>query len=279
MTDDYDPIDDVWKSVAYAYEAIRERKRNGGPGWIPGMSYQRKETLAEGVELYLGDCREILPTLGKVDAVVTDPPYGIHFGHGRSRRNRVSALAWGTGSRSEDRGWSNIIGDDEPFDPSPWLRFPQIVLFGANHFADKLPAAAGWLVWDKRDGSASDNHSDCELAWTNLKTPARLHRQLWRGVVRAGEDNAAISPKWHPSQKPYELMRWVVGFTTGTILDPFMGSGTTGVAAVKLGRKFIGIEIEPKYFDVACRRISEALKQPDLFIEKPKPPTQEKLSL
>jgi site-specific DNA-methyltransferase (adenine-specific) len=234
----------------------------------------RVETIAEGITLYLGDCRDVLPSIEGVDAIVTDPPYGIGFGHGRSRKNRASKLAWGAGSASEDRGWSDIVGDDQPFDPLPWLQFPQVVLFGGNHFADKLPAAAGWLVWDKRDGSTSDNHSDCELAWTNLKIPARLHRQLWRGVVRAGEDNAAISPKWHPSQKPYELMRWVVGFTTGAILDPFMGSGTTGVAAVRLGRRFKGIEIETKYFDIACSRIERATKQPDLFIEPIKPASQ-----
>jgi site-specific DNA-methyltransferase (adenine-specific) len=218
-----------------------------------------------------------LPGLSGIDAVVTDPPYGINFGHGRSRKNRKSALAWGAGSASEDRGWSNIVGDDAPFDPSPWLGFPQVVMFGGNHFADKLPAATGWLVWDKRDGTPSDNHSDCELAWTNLKMPARLHRQLWRGVVRAGQDNAAISPKLHPSQKPYELMRWVVSFTTGQVLDPYMGSGTTGVAAVNLGRPFTGVEIDTGYFDVCCSRIEKATRQQDLFIEKPKPAKQEAL--
>jgi site-specific DNA-methyltransferase (adenine-specific)/modification methylase len=240
----------------------------------------RVETITIGdATLHLGDCREIVQTLPSGASVVTDPPYGIKFGHGKSRKNRVSALAWGAKSKSEDRGWSDIVGDDEPFDPSPWLQFPQVVLFGGNHFANKLPAAAGWLVWDKRDGSASDNHSDCELAWTNLKTPARLHRQLWRGVVRAGVDNAAISPKWHPSQKPYELMRWVIDFTTGTILDPYMGSGTTGVAAIKAGRPFIGIEIEPKYFEIACRRIADAHLQPDMFIGRPAEAKQETMDL
>lgn len=225
--------------------------------------------------LMLGDCLEILPRLGKVDAVVTDPPYGIGFGHGRSRKNRKSALAWGAGSASEDRGWSDIVGDDKPFDPSPFLAFSQVVLFGANHFSEHLPSAACWLIWDKRDGSVSDYHSDCEMAWTNLQGPARLYRHLWRGVVRAGEDNCAISPKWHPSQKPIELMRWIVAKTDGSVLDPFMGSGTTGVACVNLGRKFIGIEIEPKYFDIACRRIEEAYRQPRLFAEPKPAPKQE----
>src|SRR6516164_6042816 len=96
--------------------------------------------------LYLGDCREILPTLGKVDAVVTDPPYGMNFRHSRSRKHPGTSLAWGTGTNSEDRLWSDVISDDQPFDPSPWLRFPQVVLFGANHYSDKLPSARGWLV-------------------------------------------------------------------------------------------------------------------------------------
>ena len=216
-------------------------------------------------ELWLGDCREVLPTLSGFDAVVTDPPYGIGFGHSRSRANRASQLAWGSAGRSEDRDWSNIVGDDQPFDPVFLLGFPQIVLFGGNHFSDKLPAATGWFVWDKRDGSTSDNHSDCELIWSNLATPARLYRHLWRGVVRAGEDNAALSPKQHPAQKPIELMLWLLGKTIGAVCDPFMGSGTTGVACARLGRRFTGIESVPRYFAIACRRIEQAQRQGDLF--------------
>lgn len=242
----------------------------------PTLEQRRKEVIGDAT-LYLGDCREILPTLVNVDAVVTDPPYGIDFHHSKKRTNRANGLVWGRGATGEDRGWPDIIGDDGPFDPEPWLAFRQVVLFGANHFANKLPAAAGWLIWDKRDGTTSDNYSDCELAWTNLKIPARLHRQLWRGVMRAGEDNAVNSPKWHPSQKPYELMRWVVRFTEGLVLDPFMGSGTTGVACARMGRKFVGIEIEPRYFDAACRRIEEAYRQTDLFIDRPAAAVQEAL--
>jgi site-specific DNA-methyltransferase (adenine-specific)/modification methylase len=232
------------------------------------------ETLADGVTLYLGDCREILPTLGKVDAVVTDPPYGIKFRwKGADRRGRASGLSWGSGRRSAEPQWSDIIGDDRAFDPSFWIQFPQVILWGANNFS-AMPPARGWLIWDKRCGTTADNHGDAELAWTNLDQVVRVHRQLWRGIVREGEENVANGDKVHPTQKPVELMKFCVRMTTGTVLDPFMGSGTTGVAAVKLGRRFIGIEIEPKYFDIACRRIQAALDAPDMFVERPAPARQ-----
>lgn len=229
------------------------------------MLMPRKEQLAEGVTLYLGDCREILPTLGKVDVVIADPPYGIAYkspaGRGQCARGDYAVIA----------------GDTEPFDPAPFLGFSQVVLFGANHYADRLPASAKWLVWDKRDGVTPNNNSDCELAWVKEGGSARLIRHLWNGMLKASEKE---SLRVHPTQKPIAVMEWVVKQATEEnqiVLDPFMGSGTTGVAAVKLGRKFIGIEIEPKYFDIACRRISEALKQPDMFIEWPKEAVQEQM--
>ncbi len=118
-------------------------------------------------------------------------------------------------------------------------------------------------------------YSHRELAWTSFLGRVMKFTREWEGTARGGEEFA------HPTQKPIDLMRWCLCLLVDAriILDPFMGSGTTGVAAVKLGRRFIGIEIEPKYFDIACRRISEALKQPDLFIEKPKPAKQEALEL
>ena len=226
----------------------------------------RTETLADGVTLYLGDCREILPTLPKVDAVVTDPPYGVpvmlasNFG------------TQGTGRIKNGRDWGELIGNDVQFDPLPWLEFPEVLIWGANHFAHRLPANGRWLVWDKRCGIVPQRtQADCELAWCKGYAAARMIRFLWDGICQDEKDG----PRKHPTEKPIAVMRWCLGFIKGkTILDPFMGSGTTGVAAVKLGRKFIGIEIEPKYFDIACRRISEALKQPDLFIERPKPAKQ-----
>ena len=226
----------------------------------------RREDLAEGVTLYQGDCREVLPTLGKVDACVSDPPYGIGFVHS----GKGGKLA-----RSTSFGGVSIVGDDAPFDPSPWLHFDSVVLWGANHYASRLPDASCWLTWDKRDGVCSNDQADCEHAWTNLKGPARIKRHLWNGMLKASEKGQI---RVHPTQKPIEVMEWCIRQLPDdakTILDPFMGSGTTGVAAVKLGRKFLGIEIEPKYFDIACRRISEALRQPDMFIERPAPAKQE----
>jgi site-specific DNA-methyltransferase (adenine-specific) len=226
----------------------------------------RIETIAEGVVLYLGDCREILPTLGKVDAVVTDPPYGV--------KERTSRQSNGRGKNRHDKGknvgsrdWRPVHGDDEPFDPSPWLGFPKVVLFGANHFASRLPDRACWFVWDKRDGTTSDDNADCELAWTSFKSPARLHRQLWRGICRRGEENIVHGfGRVHPTQKPVELMSRAIDLCklppSARILDPYMGSGTTGVAAVRDGYRFFGIEIDEEYFDVARRRIEDELRRP-----------------
>lgn len=225
----------------------------------------RTEPIADGVTLHLGDCLDLLPTLGKVDAVVSDPPYGIGFVHS----GKGGRLA-----RSTSFGGVAVVGDDRPFDPVPWLAFPVVVLFGANHFADRLPASPNWLVWDKRDGVCSNDQADCEMAWTNLKGPARLTRHLWNGMLKASEKGEI---RVHPTQKPVAVMEWALQQATAlgdVVLDPFMGSGTTGVAAVKTGRKFIGVEIEPKYFDIACKRISEALRQPDMFVDRPAPATQ-----
>jgi site-specific DNA-methyltransferase (adenine-specific) len=226
----------------------------------------RIETLAEGVTLYLGDCREILPSLGNVDAVVTDPPYGMDW-DGKITRGRNSSSATPPGTRTKHYGIS-IIGDDAPFDPLPFLAFNEAILFGSNHFGARLPVGTT-LVWLKRyDDGFGTFLSDAEIAWQKGGHGVYCHRDV---SLQSDSFN-----KLHPTQKPLDLMRWCIKrLDARTILDPFMGSGTTGVAAVKLGRRFIGIEIEPKYFDIAYRRISEALKQPDLFIEKPRPVKQE----
>lgn len=211
----------------------------------------RKEVIGDAT-LYLGDCLEILPTLVGVDAVITDPPYGIAY-KSPSGRGKI------------DRGNYDVIhGDDKPFDPTPFLCFKEVVLFGANHFADKLPASACWLVWDKRDGMTPNNNSDCEMAWKKTGGSARLIRHLWNGMLKSSEKTER---RVHPTQKPVAVMRWVIGQCDNpkTILDPFMGSGSTGVACHDLGRRFIGIEIDQKYFDVACYRIEEAQKQTSLF--------------
>lgn len=224
------------------------------------------ERLAEGVTLYFGDCLDILPSLHNIDAILTDPPYGMGLGKrsGGPRANHPEIR------KAQDN--YHITGDDEPFDPSPFLGFPKIVMWGGNHYASRLPDARKWLVWDKRDGLTSNDQADCELAWTNLRGPERMHRQKWMGMVRSGVENPGIYQLEHPTQKPLALMEWCISHigAASVIADPFMGSGTTGVAAVNLGRQFIGIEIERKFFDIACRRISESLRQPDMFVQKPR---------
>lgn len=203
--------------------------------------------------LYKGDCRLVLPTLPKVDAVITDPPYGIGMdGQKASMRRDGSQLR----KHHENLGWDSATPDGELMQAVLAAGTQQIV-WGGNYFSEDLPSSRGWLVWFK--GQTGLTMSDGELAWTNLSIPLRvknLHRtHLWQE-----------SPE-HPTQKPTELMIWCLSFVPDakTILDPFMGSGTTGVAAMNLQRQFIGIEREPKYFDIACERIENAQRQARMF--------------
>jgi site-specific DNA-methyltransferase (adenine-specific) len=221
----------------------------------------RVETIGDAT-LYLADCREIMPTLGKIDAVVTDPPYGIGYDHSGGGGLDKS---W---RKSARRNTGTIAGDNKPFDPEPWLAFPEVIMFGADHFYPRLPDSGRWLAWDKKAGWLfEDNFADVEFAWHSEEGAAKIISYLWKGVRQDGEKGL---PKYHMSQKPIAVMEWLIKQLRGPaqiILDPFMGSGTTGVAAVKLGRQFIGIEIEPKYFDIACRRIEAATRQPDMLVE------------
>lgn len=232
----------------------------------------RKEVIGD-CELWLGDCREILPTLGNVDAVVTDPPYGIGIAtNGRSGGGGTSSAKWYSAKpvMYAAQTWDCDTVDDAVAQSIAMAR--SAVVWGGNYYS--LPPASCWLVWDKE---TNGNLADCELAWTNLPGAVRRIRHLWNGFAR--KDNEPRDG--HPTQKPLGVMKWCIEHlpdNANIVLDPFAGSGTTGVAAVKLGRKFIGIEIEPKYFDIACRRIEAAYKQPDLFIPQPSP-KPEQLSL
>lgn len=194
--------------------------------------------------LYLGDCRDILPTLGKVDAVVTDPPYGIGFGAKHTK--------W-----SANRGVVLGEWDSEIPDVSALLDISEnIIIWGGERFG--LPIRRCWLTWVKPD--AAPTFASTEFAWTSWDKPARHFMQSISGMnaERIG----------HPTQKPLRLMKWCVDFVPDaeTILDPFMGSGTTGVAAVQMGKQFIGIEREPKYFEIACKRVEDAQRQGDMFL-------------
>ena len=198
-------------------------------------------------ELWHGDCREVLPLLPKHDLLLTDPPYGIGEDGGRFRDRK------GGGHRVLERmGW-----DSER--PSAWVfglmqeKADSVVIWGGNYFADLLPASKGWLYWNKLMGG---DFSDGELAWTNLDRALR-HFQY------CNKEHG----KEHPTQKPLPLMEWCLSFfpEAQTVLDPFMGSGTTGVACARMGLQFVGIERERKYFEIACERITRAYAQPRLF--------------
>lgn len=197
----------------------------------------RIETIGNAV-LHLGDCREILPTLPKVDAVITDPPYGIS----------ANKMTLGKGKKDFDRGGN---WDDGRPDISWIPGFARwFCVWGGNYFADVLPPTNDILVWHKLNDGRS--FSECEFAWTNCGKQSRIKSHHW-----------AVEEKEHPTQKPVAVMDWSLGYfpEARTILDPFMGAGTTGIAAVRLERAFIGIEREPKYFDIACRRIEDAQRQ------------------
>lgn len=188
------------------------------------------------VTVYLGDCREILATLdlGGI-AVVSDPPYGIAYQHSGGG----SAGIWDTNSQPKRRNAQMpLAGDGEPFDPTHLLKFENVLIWGADF-------------------------SDVEFAWHSHNRAARIFSFKWKGIVgeKRGENNGKRD---HPTQKPIALMRWSIDQTASgdrIIVDPYMGVGTTGVAAIQLGRDFVGVEIEPNYFDIACRRIEQALRE------------------
>lgn len=206
----------------------------------------RVETIGRAT-LYLGDCRDVLPTLGKVDLVCTDPPYGIGEAGGKAKTRGKLAVAIDYGNDD----WDNAPVDAEVMAQVRSAGRWQII-FGGNYY--DCPAAKCWLIWDKVNGD--NDFADCELAWTNLPKAVRLIRYMWNGMLR--EKGAQRGD--HPTQKPLEVMKWCISHApqNETILDPFMGSGTTGVAAVQMGKAFIGIEREERYFEAACRRIREA---------------------
>jgi site-specific DNA-methyltransferase (adenine-specific) len=242
------------------------RARLRGLGSSSGCRYRKVARVSGPViigraRLYLGDCREVVakwPTCFSPHAVCTDPPYGIAYKH--SGKVGAGKKAQGTTRVGE------IAGDGEEFDPSMLLRFNKVLMWGANHYAPRLPKGV-WLAWDKHCGVGPNNSfTPIEFAWSNVGR-SDLHRQLWMGICR-GKHTGTL--RHHVMEKPVELMAWCLdhlGAKAGeTVLDPFMGSGTTGVAALRRGCNFIGIEIDPKHFATACKRIEDAQRQGDMFI-------------
>tara|TARA_Y100000310_G_scaffold334407_1_gene414114 strand:+ start:132 stop:869 length:738 start_codon:yes stop_codon:yes gene_type:complete len=215
-----------------------------------------------------GDCLEVMPDIpdGYVDAVITDPPYGMNLRTDNFRRGRSAASS----ARGQANDYARVVGDDSPFDPLPFLVFPRIVLFGANWYADKLPVSGAWIVWDKLDGLKGrrelgfNDNSDCELIWTNKGVAARIIRHRWMGVMRGSE---RIDRRVHPTQKPVAVMVVIIRHYTNPgdlVFDPFCGSGSTGVAAIRTGRRFLGAEIDPGYCAIARERIVAEARQGSL---------------
>lgn len=200
------------------------------------------------VELYCANNLDILPrlTLSKIDAVITDPPYGIEYD---PKRYNAS-----TTTQSE---FEAIEGDEAEFDPRPWLKFPTVILWGANNYTRHLPLG-GWLCWDKRCSKKADKMfgSPFELAWINHRKTFKIARIQHGGVVNA--DGYGVK-RVHPTQKPVKLMRWCLEVGKipegATVLDPYMGSGTMGIACIREGINFIGIEVDQGYFEIAEARI------------------------
>lgn len=212
--------------------------------------------------LYCGDAREIIPTLGAVDAVVTDPPWGISHS-GNSHR-----FSGGTTRRGPGSNHGTIQGDNAPFDPTHLLVGEHQIIWGFNHFPQHLTAGSA-LVWLKRNDEALGSFlSDAEVAWFSKGRGCYAFRHVFAGSLRAIEATGLpYEASGHPTQKPVALMRWCLSLIpkAQTVLDPYMGSGTTGVAVLEDGRQFIGIEIDERYFDIACRRIEDAQRQLRLF--------------
>lgn len=232
--------------------------------------------------LYRGDSLELLHAgvFGKLGAIVSDPPYGINFEKSGSGGQGAPDRTGG----KDVRNGSKIHGDDVPFDPAPWLdaapaascnalskENKNILLWGADHYMQRLPATGTMLAWDKHLGRAGDDHfADCEWAWVGRKRVKReVFRYLWKGIMASTtaldlpppgvKNDGKRFARVHISQKPVELMRWCIEkvrpLTGLPILDPYMGSGSTAIAALSLGHTFIGCEIDAVHFETACKRI------------------------
>ena len=222
-----------------------------------------KPVVIGGATLYLGDCMDVLPLIGKVDAVITDPPYGVGASAGTGKYGRLKV------EKTGDYGWDNAIPADELL-RAVLAAGDRAVIFGGNYFP--LPPSRNFLIWDKGAGFKGRDFAECEMAWCSWDGNARTlsHDPLARGDYKNKE---------HPTQKPVAVMKWAIvhAGAAEVILDPFMGSGSTGVAAIQLGRKFIGIERDERYFEIACKRVEQAVAQGQLFA--PEPPKAEQLGM
>ena len=227
------------------------------------MSVLKPYFQAGGISIFHGDFREVvpqLPALPGFDLVLADPPYGINY---RSTHNS----GWRDQERvkwfvRKDGNFPGITGDDKPPQAEELLIGRKHAIFGGNYCIG-LPNSRCWIVWDKNDGKTRSNQADCEMVWTDFDRPSRVYRHLWRGVMRAGEENVSNGPKLHPHQKPVALLRFIVEQAElnphSLILDTHCGSGSTLVVAQESGHSAIGIEIEEAYCEVAAKRLFQGV--------------------
>lgn len=200
------------------------------------------------VTIYHGN-NEDVPFSVEASAIVTDPPYGVNLNTKYKDAKR--------GTLAGANNYLPVHGDDAPFDPSRWIEYPEAILWGAQYYASLLPNSGKWLLWDKRVTMKSNDQADAEMAWTwGLKgTVPRVFRHVWNGMIKASERR---EKRKHPTQKPVALMKWCLEFVTKDIIvDPYMGSGPTLIAAKAMGKKAIGVEIEEGYCEIAAERLSQ----------------------
>ena len=210
----------------------------------------------EAVQIFHGDCRDILPSIGKVDLVLTDPPYGRRI----TKKDNQFGSATHKSYRATGEKWDDVAPSQEVFTEIFRVSKRQII-FGGNYFG--LPASEKWLVWDKTAGMNFDNpFSKCELAWTNMSGIIDIYRFAQQGFVKDTADK-----RFHPTQKPTELFVEIIKdmLPIDVVLDPFLGSGTTAIACERMGIDYIGIEISPEYCDIARKRVQEAKDSMGLF--------------
>lgn len=209
--------------------------------------------LSDNVTIIHGDCLACIPI--EADAVVSDPPYGIDWDTDYRRFTKGRDVA--------RKNHTPIANDAKPFDPMPWLGFKTVVLFGATCYASRLPVGS-WLVWDKRFANGKAFLADGEAAWMNRGHGLYIYSETAQGFVRK-------EPIEHPTQKLVGVMQWCMDKAKvpeeALVLDPYMGSGTTGIACIRTGRKFIGIEIDAGHFATARARLENELRPGRLPLE------------
>jgi len=214
--------------------------------------------------LIRGDCLKEIKLIDRkeITTIVADPPYGMNWDTNSKRYSGGSDRKKGEEHGRGRDDWGAIRGDDTPFDPAPWIGFPKVILWGANHYAEKLPTGTT-LIWIKKaDHLFGTFLSDAEIGYMKGGHGVYCFRKQFPPPTRMIEGGGRVL---HPTQKPVSLMRWCIRRlklpADSLVVDPYMGSGTTGVAAALEGHRFLGIEIEAKYMEIARKRIEFAYTQ------------------